>query len=104
MQGKKGHTRPYKAIQGPIKLYKTIKDHSRPYKAIQGHTRPYKAMQGHTSPYKAIKGHNSTKKAMLIQMRPHIVMAYYQDPYVKTIRCHIKPYKPNTAECRLSNL
>ena len=42
-----------------------------PFKAI---IRLNKAKQDHTRPYKAIQGHTSTHKAMLIQMRPNIVM------------------------------
>ena len=45
---------------------------------------PFKVIK---RPYKAILGHTRTHEAMLILMRPHIIMAVKNNN--KTIRCHI---------------
>ena len=60
------------------------KDYKMPKKAIQCHTMPCKAILGHTS-----------HKAMLILMRPQIVMAVKSS--IKATLCHIRPYKANVA-------
>ena len=64
--------------------YSAIKDYKMPKKAIQCHTMPCKAILGHTS-----------HKAMLILMRPQIVMAVKSS--IKATRGHIRPYKANVA-------
>ena len=45
---------------------------------------PFKVIK---RPYKAILGHTRTHEAMLILIRPHIIMAVKNNN--KTIRCHI---------------